>query len=115
MKKYTVLTFLTFLNSSDKPSDVELMLQKNKAQNAKNRRKKNQDSEEINDMDNKISMIISEMKNVAAVCILLITYLIDTLNKFSNALKEDRAANEKSLTTLQKIKMLPTVMNMLQK
>ena len=43
------------------------MLQKSKAQNAKNRRKKNQDSEEINDMDNKISMIISEMKNVAAV------------------------------------------------
>lgn len=78
----------------DKPSEVDLMLQKSKAQNAKNRRKKNQDSEEINDMDNKISMIISEMKNVAA---------------------EDRAANEKSLTTLQKIKMLPTVMNMLQK
>ena len=30
-------------------------------------------------------------------------------------LKEDRAANEKSLTTLQKIKMLPNVINMLQK
>lgn len=45
-------------------------------------------------MDNTISAIIAEMKNVAA---------------------EDRAANEKSLTTLQKIKMLPTVVNMLQK
>lgn len=43
------------------------MLAKNKAQKAKNRRKNKTDSEEINDWDNKISIIISEMKNVAAV------------------------------------------------
>lgn len=77
----------------EKESDLEKMLKKNQAEKKK-RRRKNADSEELNEMDNKISMIISEMKNVAA---------------------EDRAANEKSLTTLQKIKMLPTVMNMLQK
>lgn len=77
-----------------KPSDLDLMLAKNKAQKAKNRRKNKTDSEEINDWDNKISMIISEMKNVAA---------------------EDRAANEKSMMSLQKHKMLPTVVNMLQK
>ncbi len=91
------------------------MLQKSKAQNAKNRRKKNQDSEEINDMDNKISMIISEMKNVAAVGGKQIIFFIKIFLIQSKFLKEDRAANEKSLTTLQKIKMLPTVMNMLQK
>lgn len=78
----------------DKPSDLDMMLAKNKAQKAKNRRKNKTDSEEINDWDNKISMIISEMKNVAA---------------------EDRAANEKSMMSLQKHKMLPTVVNMLQK
>jgi len=77
----------------EKESDLEKMLKKNQAEKKK-RRRKNADSEELNEMDNKISMIIAEMKNVAA---------------------EDRAANEKSLTTLQKIKMLPTVMNMLQK
>lgn len=77
----------------DKPSDLELMLQKNKQQKAKNRRRKG-DSEELNDWDNKISMIISEMKNVAA---------------------EDRAANEKHVMSLQKHKMLKTVQNMLQK
>lgn len=78
----------------DKPSDLEMMLQKNKEQKAKNRRKKGGDSEEINDWDNKISMIISEMKNVAA---------------------EDRAANEKQIMSLQKHKMLPDVQNMLMK
>jgi len=79
----------------DKMSDLETMLMKSKAQKAKNRRRnKNADSEEINDWDNKISAIISEMKNVAA---------------------EDRAANEKSLLSLQKYKMMPTVVNMLQK
>jgi len=78
----------------DKPSDLDMMLAKNKVQKAKNRRKNKTDSEEINDWDNKISMIISEMKNVAA---------------------EDRAANEKSMMSLQKHKMLPTVVNMLQK
>lgn len=52
------------------------------------------DSEELNEMDNTIAAIISEMKNVAA---------------------EDRAANEKSLLTVQKIKMMPTVMGLLQK
>ena len=70
------------------------MLARNKAQKSKNRRKNKNDSEEINDWDNKISMIISEMKNVAA---------------------EDRAANEKSLLSLQKYKMMNTVMNMLMK
>lgn len=78
----------------DGPSDLELMLMKNKAQKAKNRRRKQGDSEEINDWDNKISAIISEMKNVAA---------------------EDRAANEKQIMSLQKQKMLPMVKNMLQK
>jgi len=78
----------------EKESDLEKMLKKNQAEKRRKNRRKNADSEELNEMDNKISMIISEMKNVAA---------------------EDRAANEKSLTTLQKIKMLPNVINMLQK
>lgn len=78
----------------EKESDLEKMLKKNQAEKRRKNRRKNVDSEELNEMDNKISMIISEMKNVAA---------------------EDRAANEKSLTTLQKIKMLPNVINMLQK
>lgn len=77
---------------ADKESDVDKLLKKNQAQRRKRGRKG--DSEELNDMDNTISAIIAEMKNVAA---------------------EDRAANEKSLTTLQKIKMLTTVVNMLQK
>jgi transcription factor SPN1 len=81
-------------NRSDKPSDLEMMLQRNKEQKAKNRRRNKTDSEEINDWDNKISIIISEMKNVAA---------------------EDRAANEKNLMSLQKHKMMSTVVNMLQK
>ena len=42
------------------------MLKKNQAEKKK-RRRKNADSEELNEMDNKISMIIAEMKNVAAV------------------------------------------------
>lgn len=78
----------------EKESDLEKMLKKNQAEKRRKNRRKNADSEELNEMDNKISMIIAEMKNVAA---------------------EDRAANEKSLTTLQKIKMLPNVINMLQK
>lgn len=78
----------------DGPTDLELMLMKNKAQKAKNRRKKGGDSDEINDWDNKISAIISEMKSVAA---------------------EDRAANEKQIMSLQKQKMLPLVRNMLEK
>ncbi len=78
----------------DQPSDLEVMLARNKAQKAKNRRRNKTDSEEINDWDNKISLIISEMKNVAA---------------------EDRASNEKGMLSLQKYKMMNTVVNMLQK
>ena len=52
------------------------------------------DSEELNEMDNTIASIITEMKNVAA---------------------EDRAANEKQLTTVQKLKMMPMVFSLLQK
>jgi transcription factor SPN1 len=78
----------------DGPTDLELMLMKNKAAKAKSRRKKGGDSDEINDWDNKISAIISEMKSVAA---------------------EDRAANEKQIMSLQKQKMLPLVRNMLEK
>lgn len=65
-----------------------------KAENKRKNRRKNMDSEELNEMDNTISAIIAEMKNVAA---------------------EDRAANEKSLTTVQKLKMLPQVVALLQK
>lgn len=43
------------------------MLKKNQAEKRRKNRRKNVDSEELNEMDNKISMIIAEMKNVAAV------------------------------------------------
>ncbi len=78
----------------DQPSDLEMMLARNKAQKAKNRRRNKVDSEEINDWDNKISLIVTEMKNVAA---------------------EDRVSNEKGMLSLQKYKMMNTVVNMLQK
>ena len=51
----------------EKESDLEKMLKKNQAEKRRKNRRKNVDSEELNEMDNKISMIISEMKNVAAV------------------------------------------------
>ena len=47
-------------------SDLEIVLNKQKEENRKKRRKK-VDSEELNDMDNLISNFISEMKNVASV------------------------------------------------
>ncbi|RNA02761.1 IWS1 -like protein [Brachionus plicatilis] len=74
-------------------SNLDRVLSTQKALNKrKNRRKV--DSEELNDMDTFISELISGMKNVAA---------------------EDRAANEKGLTSIGKIKMLPSVIGMLQK
>jgi transcription factor SPN1 len=74
-------------------SDYEsIFSKKNSSQNK--RKKKNVDSEELNEMDNVISSIIFEMKNVAG---------------------DDRSANEKSITAIHKLKMLPTVVNLLQK
>lgn len=74
-------------------SNLDRVLSTQKALNKRKHRRK-VDSEELNDMDNTISSIIAEMKNVAA---------------------EDRAANEKGLTSIGKIKMLPCVIDMLQK
>ena len=49
-------------------TDLEMALNKQKAENRKkNNRKKNADSEELTDIENTISAIITEMKNVAAV------------------------------------------------
>ncbi len=56
----------------NKESDLEKMLKKNQDEKRRKNRRKNADSEEINEMDNKISLIISEMKNVAAVSLLLL-------------------------------------------
>lgn len=74
-------------------SNLDRVLSTQKALNKRKNRRKI-DSEELNDMDNTISNVIAEMKNVAA---------------------EDRAANEKGLTSIGKIKMLPSVIGMLQK
>lgn len=74
-------------------SNLDRVLSTQKALNKRKHRRK-VDSEELNEMDNTISSIIAEMKNVAA---------------------EDRAANEKGLTSIGKIKMLPCVIGMLHK
>jgi hypothetical protein len=50
---------------------LEQVLSQQRAENKK-ARKRNVDSEELNEMDNKISAIISEMKNVAAVSFFLL-------------------------------------------
>ena len=48
-------------------TDLETVLNRQRAEHKKARRKRNVDSEELNEMDNKITAIISEMKHVAAV------------------------------------------------
>jgi hypothetical protein len=53
---------------------LEQVLSAQKAESKRHRRK-NVDSEELNEMDNKISAIIAEMKTVAAVCITLIAHV----------------------------------------
>ncbi|CAF0824804.1 unnamed protein product [Brachionus calyciflorus] len=80
--------------SSDVVTNLDRVLSNQKAENKRKNRRKNKDSEELNEMDNTISSIIAEMKNVAA---------------------EDRAANEKGLTSIGKIKMLSTVIGLLHK
>ena len=47
-------------------TDLQAVLNAQKAE-SKKRRRKNVDSEELNEMDNKIQAIISEMKQVASV------------------------------------------------
>lgn len=44
-----------------------MVLNKQKEENKKKKRRKNVDSEELNEMDNVISNVIGEMKSVASV------------------------------------------------
>lgn len=85
---------VTKKHRSGEQTNLERVLSNQKAENKRKHKRKNIDSEEITEIDNTISMIIAEMKNVAA---------------------EDRAANEKNLTSIGKIKMLPSVIALLQK
>ncbi len=60
-------------------TDLETVLSRQRAEHKRARRKRNVDSEELNDMDNKISGIITEMKHVASVSgrILVLMYICE--------------------------------------
>lgn len=55
--------FFLFLSESH----LEMVLNRQKEENKKKNRRRKVDSEELNEMDNKISDIIREMKDVAKV------------------------------------------------
>ena len=99
----------------NKKSDLDILLEKQNRERQRNRKKKC-DSEELNEMDNVISGMIAEMKQVAAVsdralvCVKEATRL--RVMAFASP-QNDRAANEKAMPGLKKLKLLPTVMTLL--